>query len=59
MIFSFGHTDVSIYAMAKATCSTNVMSDYVMTLPENFRQRYFLKIERISDLDPNSTGHFC
>ena len=41
IIFTLGHTVVSVVKMTEASSSsTDMLSDYFETLPENCRQRY-------------------
>ena len=58
MLFSRCHTVVSVIKMAKAICSTNVITDYFDTLAESCRQRYAKNLERINVLDFYTIGHF-
>ena len=51
MIFSQRHTVVSVFKMAKSTCSTNVLSDYSESPPENCSERNVKnRKDKINDL---------
>ena len=52
IIFTLGHTVVSVVKMTEASSSsTDMLSDYFETLPDNCRQRKVKRIGKINGLE--------